>query len=111
MRGSVGVAGEEVVWIGSGGDAEPRAGRVLEANGRVLAPGFIDVHTHDDFAALLTPLLECKLLQGVTTEVVGNCGMAVAPGVILDTQDPTLIEENTALLAKPQGVRHSHPAG
>lgn len=52
---------------------------VVEAGGQVLSPGFIDVHSHDDFAAFLTPELPFKLLQGVTSEVVGNCGIGAAP--------------------------------
>jgi N-acyl-D-aspartate/D-glutamate deacylase len=56
-----------------------RGGVEVQAAGLCLAPGFIDVHSHDDFAALLEPELPFKLLQGVTTEVVGNCGMGAAP--------------------------------
>jgi N-acyl-D-amino-acid deacylase len=51
----------------------------IEAAGLVLAPGFIDSHTHDDLAVLETPLLECKLSQGVTTVIAGNCGISLAP--------------------------------
>ncbi len=49
------------------------------ATGLCLAPGFVDVHSHDDFAALLDPGLSFKALQGVTSEVVGNCGIGAAP--------------------------------
>lgn len=52
----------------------------IHAHGLALAPGFIDVHTHDDVAALTTPLMPFKTLQGVTTVIVGNCGTSVAPG-------------------------------
>ncbi len=55
------------------------AARAIDASGLALAPGFIDVHTHDDLAVLLTPGMECKVMQGVTTDVVGNCGMGAAP--------------------------------
>jgi len=51
----------------------------IDASGRVLAPGFIDIHTHSDFTLPLNPLAEAKIRQGVTTEVVGNCGFSVAP--------------------------------
>lgn len=67
-----------VTPLDSGGIVE-RGGVEEEARGLALSPGFIDVHSHDDFAALLTPELPFKLLQGVTTEIVGNCGMGVAP--------------------------------
>ncbi|MDJ0867177.1 MAG: D-aminoacylase [Myxococcota bacterium] len=51
----------------------------LDARGLALAPGFIDVHTHDDFAVLLHPEMGFKVQGGVTTVVVGNCGMGAAP--------------------------------
>src|SRR3954470_195713 len=55
------------------------ASREIDGTGRVLAPGFIDIHTHSDFTLPLNPLAEAKIRQGVTTEVVGNCGFSVAP--------------------------------
>ena len=51
----------------------------LEAGGRVLAPGFIDVHTHDDTVVIRQPQMLPKLSQGVTTVIVGNCGISAAP--------------------------------
>ncbi|HEY3773922.1 MAG TPA: D-aminoacylase [Solirubrobacteraceae bacterium] len=53
--------------------------RVLDASGEVLAPGFIDAHSHADNAPLLSEDDTTKVLQGVTTEVVGNCGFSLAP--------------------------------
>ena len=50
----------------------------IDAEGLTVAPGFIDVHAHDDAACLNTPL-DFKLLQGVTTDVIGNCGAGIAP--------------------------------
>ncbi|KAF1029971.1 MAG: D-aminoacylase [Burkholderia plantarii] len=52
---------------------------VIEAEGRVLAPGFIDVHTHDDTHVIRAPQMLPKISQGVTTVVVGNCGVSAAP--------------------------------
>jgi N-acyl-D-amino-acid deacylase len=57
------------------------ARREIDATGRVLAPGFIDIHTHSDFTLTLNPMAEAKIRQGVTTEVVGNCGFSVAPAL------------------------------
>ena len=51
----------------------------VDAHGKVLSPGFIDVHTHDDRALLIDPLMACKVSQGVTTVVTGNCGVSLAP--------------------------------
>jgi N-acyl-D-aspartate/D-glutamate deacylase len=51
----------------------------IDARGLVLAPGFIDVHTHDDTAVIRTPAMLPKISQGVTTVIVGNCGISAAP--------------------------------
>ena len=53
--------------------------KVTEGDGRVLSPGFIDVHTHDDTSVIRTPQMLAKLSQGVTTVIVGNCGISAAP--------------------------------
>src|SRR5437879_6818368 len=64
---------------------EPRATRparrVIDAHGQVVAPGFIDIHTHSDFTLPLNQRAESKIRQGVTLEVVGNCGFSVAPAL------------------------------
>jgi N-acyl-D-amino-acid deacylase len=57
------------------------AQRVIDARGQVVAPGFIDIHTHSDFTLPLNPRAESKIRQGVTLEVVGNCGLSVAPAL------------------------------
>ena len=57
----------------------PATGRVVDGRGRVLSPGFVDVHTHDDTAVLSDPAMLCKTSQGVTTVVLGNCGIGIAP--------------------------------
>jgi N-acyl-D-amino-acid deacylase len=76
--GDVGVTGDRIAAIGDLGAAS--ADREVIATGKALAPGFIDAHTHDDRAVLCGPgCLECKSSQGVTTVVVGNCGVSLAP--------------------------------
>src|SRR4051794_37388628 len=62
-------------------DGTGPAAREIDGRGRVLPPGFIDIHTHSDFPLPLNPLAEAKVRQGVTTEVVGNCGFSVAPAL------------------------------
>lgn len=76
--GDVGVTGDRIVAVGDLGGAS--ADREVVASGLALAPGFIDAHTHDDRAVLCGPdCLRCKSSQGVTTVVVGNCGISLAP--------------------------------
>jgi len=62
------------------GEAVP-GGVVIEADGRYLAPGFIDSHTHDDLISLRHPARLDKVMQGVTTVVGGNCGFSLFPAV------------------------------
>jgi N-acyl-D-aspartate/D-glutamate deacylase len=55
------------------------AAQTIDAEGLALAPGFIDTHTHDDTSVIETPQMLPKLSQGVTTVIVGNCGISAAP--------------------------------
>jgi len=75
----VSVSGGRVVAIAP--RSERPARRVIDARGQVVAPGFIDIHTHSDFTLPLNPRAESKIRQGVTLEVVGNCGFSVAPAL------------------------------
>src|SRR5438093_2817655 len=59
--------------------ARSAAGRVIDAHGKVVAPGFIDLHSHAGLTILAEPLHEPKVRQGVTTEVIGVDGNAYAP--------------------------------
>ncbi len=78
IRGDVGVTGDRITGVGDLGAAT--ADRDLLAHGRAVAPGFIDAHTHDDRAVLCGPAcMLCKMSQGVTTVVVGNCGISLSP--------------------------------
>jgi N-acyl-D-aspartate/D-glutamate deacylase len=77
--GSVGIRDDRVTWIGHGTAAPPEAARTVQAAGRVLAPGFIDVHTHSDLGPLVDPHMPSTLRQGVTSIVVGNCGTSPWP--------------------------------
>ncbi|HYQ41492.1 MAG TPA: D-aminoacylase [Polyangiaceae bacterium] len=79
------IEGERIAFIGRA----PSGKREIAAHGRALAPGFVDVHAHDDAALLNTPKLEFKLLQGVTSVVIGNCGFSLAPLVSGGAQPPS----------------------
>jgi len=53
--------------------------KVLDASGKIVCPGFIDIHSHTDGTILINSKAESKIRQGITTEIVGNCGMSAAP--------------------------------
>ena len=59
--------------------AGPVAKETMDAGGRVVCPGFIDLHSHSDRGILTDPAAESSLLMGVTTEITGNCGSSMAP--------------------------------
>jgi N-acyl-D-aspartate/D-glutamate deacylase len=69
----------QIVGVGPPGAGTAR--RTIDARGQVVAPGLIDIHTHSDFTLPLAPRAESKIRQGVTTEVVGNCGFSAAPAL------------------------------
>jgi N-acyl-D-amino-acid deacylase len=76
-RADVAVKDKRIVALGELGHAEAES--VLDATGLAVAPGFIDMHTHSDLSLLINPRAESKLRQGVTTEVIGQCGFSPAP--------------------------------
>jgi N-acyl-D-amino-acid deacylase len=80
VRGDLAVKDDRIVEIGD--LSRVKGGRGIKASGLALAPGFIDTHTHDDRALLSDPLMKCKVSQGVTTVIAGNCGISLAPLVI-----------------------------
>ena len=71
------VLGDRIVAVGS--FAHPAGVPVIDGRGQVLAPGFIDSHTHDDGYLLAHPEMLPKVSQGITTVVTGNCGISLAP--------------------------------
>jgi N-acyl-D-amino-acid deacylase len=99
FAGDVAVTGDRIAAVGElGGDS---AQREIDCAGRVLAPGFIDVHTHDDSALLRERAMLPKLTQGVTTVVTGNCGCSLAPLTLRAPPVPPL-----DLLATPDEFRY-----
>ncbi len=76
FRADVGIVGDRIGAVGRlAGESETK----INAKGLVVAPGFIDIHSHSDYNVLIDPQVESKVRQGVTTEVVGNCGSSAAP--------------------------------
>ena len=56
-----------------------QAARIIDAQGKIVCPGLIDCHSHTDWSVLSNPTMQSTLRQGVTTEIVGNCGFSMAP--------------------------------
>ncbi len=77
FEADVGIRGDRIVALGTLRGHPARA--TLDATGLIVAPGFIDAHTHDDQALLSQPDMAFKVSQGVTTVVAGNCGISAAP--------------------------------
>jgi N-acyl-D-amino-acid deacylase len=77
FRGDVGIVGERITAIGD--LREAAAHHTLDATGKIVAPGFVDVHNHSDAWLLKTPHLTSKTMQGFTTEVIMADGISYAP--------------------------------
>ena len=70
---NIGIKGESIQYIGK----ESISGKEsIDAKGYVVTPGFIDLHTHSDLSFIVDPDADSKLVQGVTFELMGNCGMS-----------------------------------
>ncbi|WP_366653915.1 D-aminoacylase [Fodinicurvata sp. EGI_FJ10296] len=87
FRGTVYLSGDRIASVVAEGDGPGADGpgpatparRTIDAGGRILAPGFIDVHTHDDVALIVRPEMPEKLTQGVTSVIAGHCGFSPFP--------------------------------
>ncbi len=86
LRADVGLSDGRITAVGDLAGSAAR--RSIDASGCIVAPGFIDSHTHDDQLLLQHPERHPKLLQGVTTVITGNCGISLAPLVSADPPSP-----------------------
>ena len=76
FQADVAVEGDRIAVVGS---VSAKAKQEIDAEGKIVSPGFIDAHTHDDRLMLSAPEMAPKVSQGVTTVIAGNCGVSLAP--------------------------------
>ena len=76
-QADVGICGDKIAEIGNLSGATAK--QTIDATGKFVCPGFIDVHSHSDAYLLVDPRAPSKVFQGITTEICGNCGASVAP--------------------------------
>lgn len=114
-RADVAICGDRIHAVGP--QLRVDASAVIEADGLCLTPGFIDVHTHDDLIVLRDPRMLPKLTQGVTTVVVGNCGISASPVKLRgDLPDPMNLLGEAADFRYPtfraytEAIREARPA-
>ena len=108
------IDGDRITAIGR--DLVAPDAEVIDATGLIIAPGFIDVHTHDDQIVLADPRMLPKITQGVTTVIVGNCGISLAPLVHANVPPPLNLLGGgdkyiyPTMAAYVAAVRHAQPA-
>lgn len=118
--GDVLLQGDRILAVGAALRRAALPGLLLEdvevrdCTGLAIAPGFIDVHTHDDAIVLNAPGMFPKLSQGITTVVTGNCGLSVAPYVVGEPQGALTLLGNSfkypSVATYAQAVAEARPA-
>ena len=83
FRADIGIKDGRIVEVrrrdGDGSGLQGEAAETIDATGRIVTPGFVDIHTHYDVQVFWDRMLSVSPWHGVTTVVMGNCGFAVAP--------------------------------
>lgn len=95
LESDLGIVADRIEALGS--LIQATAETVIDAKGKIVSPGFVDIHTHTDIELLINPKAESKIRQGVTTELSGNCGMSVFPRKKSLSQAETMLKEKLGL--------------
>lgn len=103
-KADIAIQGQKIVSIGT--LDEESAAKVIDAQGKIVAPGFIDAHCHGDLNVFGDPVAKNQLLQGITTEVVGNCGLSFSPQS--DAPD-TMATSELDFLPEKERKKYVHP--
>lgn len=102
-RADVALSGDQIVAVAE--RIDELAEQVIDAGGLVVAPGFIDIHSHTDQTIFSSPLAESKLMQGVTSEVIGNCGIGLFPAVKKHVRELEDYAKVHAFVLGPGGIK------
>lgn len=76
------IAGDRIAAVAAAGALDAGGARVVDVAGRVVCPGFVDLHSHSDWSLLGCPTADSRIRQGITTEITGNCGSSAAPATV-----------------------------
>ena len=80
--GDLALAGDRIAAVAPAGALDAGAARVVSVAGKVVCPGFVDLHSHSDWSLAGCPTADSRIRQGITTEITGNCGSSAAPASI-----------------------------
>jgi N-acyl-D-amino-acid deacylase len=79
FAGDLALAGDRIAAVAPAGMLAAGAARSLDVAGKIVCPGFVDLHSHSDFSLSDCPTADSRIRQGITTEITGNCGSSAAP--------------------------------
>jgi N-acyl-D-amino-acid deacylase len=84
FAGDLALAGDRIAAVAPAGALDAGAARVVDVAGKIVCPGFVDLHSHSDWSLLACPTADSRIRQGITTEITGNCGSSAAPATVDD---------------------------
>jgi len=103
FAGDLALAGDRIAAVAPAGALDAGAAPVADVAGKIVCPGFVDLHSHSDWSLLACPTADSRIRQGITTEITGNCGSSAAPATV-DGAERGVAAWFDALEAKPVAV-------